>query len=722
MANIFKQNRDVTQHPNRNNFDLSYRSHSTFKFGYLYPVFKRKVVPGDSFRIRSAFDLKMHAIQFPVQSQIRAHMHFFYVRNKNLWEHFEDYMTGQPRNTPYVHPYIQVPDSDFKNGSIHDFLGVPTSAVTRQAIQKHFMYYGYNQFREGNFQPNQVNLFYSPTNLVGTTLSTAVTTTQGNSQYYALPFIVNSPVTQDFYLPSQSSIDSSFYRFLRSVIDKAVLSRVYYFVKDGSDYSYTSGSYFTFSEILDSNQNLIGFKLSSSDVDSLNQVISSYGSVAILISAPISDVADVFTPYLTPEYSPNIALLNGFVSAAGTYDYSQLGLDLYTNRIHLDALPYRAYESIYRAFYANDVWQPLVVNGEKEYNTFNTNRSDGADSTPYGLFKRNYELDFLTSALPSPQSGNAPLVGISALGNITVESEEGVTNAVADVDGNGNITGVSITSPLASVNHARTLMNIASLGMNINDFRNANALQKLLEQTMRSGYRYLNFTKGHYGVAPKDNVLGMPEFIGGYSRDVQVTTVVSGSDTFTGTYGKELGEYGGNGRVVGGSNHDISHFCDDHGWIIGVMCITPTPAYSQLLPKENICPRNYLDYYFPEMAQLGMQAIPYTEVCPIQAYIDYLQDNSKKLTDTFGYQRPNYDMVASVDEVHGDFRGSLKDYLINRQFDGRPELGSDFLQVNPEEINDIFINRNPYDDVFIGHLAFQVYAKRPVPRIHVPSL
>lgn len=95
-----------------------------------------------------------------------------------------------------------------------------------------------------------------------------------------------------------------------------------------------------------------------------------------------------------------------------------------------------------------------------------------------------------------------------------------------------------------------------------------------------------------------------------------------------------------------------------------------------------------------------------------------LNDSSKSLNDVFGYQRPNYDLVGSVDEVHGEFRGSLRHYLINRIFDGSPELGTKFLEIDPAEVNDVFVNQNPDDDVIIGHIRFKVNTKRPFPRVH----
>lgn len=711
MASIWKQNKDVTQKVKRNNHDLSFDNHCTMKLGYLYPVFKKFCVPGDSFRIRSAFDLKLMPLVFPLQSRMRAHLHFFYVRCKNVWPEIEDYLTGVPRRNPIIEPYITPSDDKVKTGSIYDFLGVPTTLVTREPVV-HF----YNSLHlfDGSFYP----LFYK--SLVdGIQISTRSEGMSGQLYLFEISDVLNSAI---FKLPSNSFVSS----YLQSLPLYSGMSFLYRTENDLSRY----GSLF-YSTETDFEGGIVKFSVSGDEdlfVSTVNDCVRAHGSCVVCLRSALSvSVPEPLDPFMPVDISSvNVSQVD--VPVAGFYEYSDLNLEFYRNKLHLKAMPFRAYEQCYRAYYANDILQPLIdENGDPQYNKFSTTTASGHDTTDYHLFKRNYELDFLTSAYPSPQAGPAPLVGISALGNITVEDENGITTAKAVVDENtGQITGISVTSPLASVEHGRTILNIAQLGMNINDFRNANALQRFLEQTMRSGYRYIDFIRGQWGVKPKDQALDMPEFIGGFSRDVSLQTVTSVADMATGSaddaLSKQLGGFAGSGRVLGGSEHAVSKFCDDYGYIIGIMCVTPTPAYSQLLDKQMIAGDNYLSFPFPEFNQLGMQPIPYKEVAPLQAYLDSLEDPSKSINDTFGYQRPNYDLVGSVDEVHGEFRSTLRHFLINRIFDGRPELGSKFIEIDPGEVNDVFVNQNPDDDVIIGHIRFKVDTKRPFPRIHMPSL
>lgn len=104
-----------------------------------------------------------------------------------------------------------------------------------------------------------------------------------------------------------------------------------------------------------------------------------------------------------------------------------------------------------------------------------------------------------------------------------------------------------------------------------------------------------------------------------------------------------------------------------------------------------------------------------SEVAPIQATVE------NKLNQTFGYQRPWYDYLASVDEVHGDFRTSLRDFVLSRVFATTPLLGKDFTTIRPDDLNHVFSVTTDTDKI-LGQVYFDVSAKRPIPMYGVPLL
>lgn len=716
MANVFKAQQKVNEHPNRNNFDLSFQNHLTMKFGTLYPVFCKEVVPGDSFRIETAFGLRFMPLVFPVQSRMRAHMHFFYVRNKNLWKNWQDWLSGLKDPNTHPHPYISgLNQSKFATSSIYDYLGVPTSLVSNDEIIS-FNLVGENATQVLKYRLSGDILPEVDFTSIATPVTSPVT---GNSFCYVSELTEFSTVHDDY--------SENYGKFLVYGFSERLLQLLFAnggnfklsFLDGDGKFLYLNDRAFVPFNFIGLSPDNYGFII---DDSSVTDIVNG----GELIRMVISFNSDNRDPYVG---SSPVSLFNLVSSQGGFTQYPDSGLSVYgdgSNQLKLNALPYRAYESVYNAFYRNTQNDPFVKDGEKVYNEYITNNGDGADDTDYHLFQRNYEMDFLTSSLPSPQQGVAPLVGMTALGDITIEDENGITTAHAEVDDSGTISKVVLTSPAASVDHARTAMNIASVGMNINDFRGTNALQRWLETNIRKGYRYIDFITGHFGKSPEYRELDMPEFIGGFSRDVNVGQITQTVDTYGMSgydSGSPLGSFAGQASVLGSSEHSVSHYCDDYGFIMGILCVTPEPAYSQLLPKMYLKERP-LDYYFPEFSQLGMQPVTYEEVMPLQSAVDSLSDASKRLTDTFGYQRPNYDLVANVDEVHGNFRGNLRNMVINRIFSHRPELGHEFLAIEPSEVNDIFAYTEDTqdNDPIIGQIVFKVHAKRPIPRVVIPNL
>ena len=125
---IFTQKSHQHEPVKRNTFDLSFNNNLTMDIGKLYPVFCKEVLPTDSFRIKPSFGLRLDPTVFPLQSKMRADLHFFYVRNRNLWENWQDYITAQLADG-HPFPYLDQPVDFFKTGSLADYLGIPTTIV-----------------------------------------------------------------------------------------------------------------------------------------------------------------------------------------------------------------------------------------------------------------------------------------------------------------------------------------------------------------------------------------------------------------------------------------------------------------------------------------------------------------------------------------------------------------------------------------------------------------
>ena len=96
-------------------------------------------------------------------------------------------------------------------------------------------------------------------------------------------------------------------------------------------------------------------------------------------------------------------------------------------QIKISAYACRAYEGIYNAYIRDNRNNPYYVNGQVQYNKWIPTYDGGADQNIYELHYANWEKDFLTTAVQSPQQGTAPLVGITTYTE-TVEttSDDGI--------------------------------------------------------------------------------------------------------------------------------------------------------------------------------------------------------------------------------------------------------------------------------------------------------
>lgn len=791
-TNPFTALKDFVDQPKRNTFDLSFQNNLTLQFGKLYPVFCKEVIPGDSFRISPTFGLRAMPMVFPVQTRMNANLHFFYVRNRNLWKDWPDFIGRTKKNL--VPPYLSPANAKrlcVTNG-LGDYFGCPTTISGGYGTVSHF---DYKSILLSDRQTDAGGLSYGNYPMVIASLTNdfpgrpGVTVSELISQDLStVRPTYNGSLSPVFDLHTVASFkDGSVNRYIISSVlnhardfsDSDAASTglgICFFVKIGNDFvrvacssnirttvSLTnydtwqglgSSTAFRIRKIEGNNADLyLDIDLASLGYDFyetpdstelirvtfdelLSSLISFYGTTEVRMS--IFGILPNSTATFYGFTPPMIRILpytnyRGPISMYYKYS-SSIPLDItafsdtqnpyHTGDLKISALPFRAYESIYNAFYRNQFNDPFKINGQIEYNKFITTDTGGPDSTMYDLFNRNWEMDFLTSAKQNPVDGDiTPLVGVTGAGTFTFQNSDGTQyNITPEYAQDGTtIVGLKTVEGTPENNSAiRRLMDMATVGISINDFRNVNALQRWLETNLRRGYRYKDQIMSHFGVDVKYDVLDMPEFIGGMSEPVMVNQISqtvdnSSNDSGNASFKDVLGSYAGQASVLAQSNHDISKYCDEHGFIIGILSITPVPNYSQLLPKLFL-KDNVLDYYFPEFGHIGNQPIPYSEVCPLESFAA-----GDRLTDVFGYQRAWYDLLASVDEVHGDFRTSLDGFLINRVFNGRPELGKDFIEVSNDEINNPF-SVTDTDTQFMGQIYFNVTAQRPIPKYGIPRL
>ena len=754
MANIFRKKDTYIDRVNRSTFDLSFVNNLTMKFGAITPVCLLPASFGDSFQINARFNLQLLPTVFPIQTQLNVRLHFVYVRTRTLWEDWMSFFGGDEtvtppwidptaEDTPQGHRQFNVSD-DLQTGTLADYLGVPTT-ITGAYGGSVTALRSEDLFNFKKIAPNsELPLAGTPIvndRIYGSLNSILSATVPFNKIFVTDPILVNSygyetprciciPYSVKYETPTQNvSISISLNRFglLRQMISDYTSNPIVGFaIYENESSPKLWSKFFTSSDIKDDVLTLsaaLGKPLSSftlcliiefrNEVYQKDYIRSFYepGSSITIVAGLTQefvkqlDSSPISVVYKSTEWTkPEAANCPFYTPASGSLP-----------AIPLSALPFRAYESYYNAFGRDVRNNPFIVDGKPEYNKYVPSTKGGSDTYKYQLHYANWEPDAYTTALQSPQAGVAPLVGITSLGEATFRDASGVEYhaQLETADDGDTVTGFQVKSSNAPTDVIHNLIGMATSGISISDFRNVNSLQRFLEIRMRQTPRYKNLVKGLFDVNLDYDELMMPEFLGGISDTIPVYKVTQ----TTPTEGNPLGSFAGQGSLQSGMRHIIRKYCPEEGYILGVMSVVPAANYSQLL-APHFTRMSLLDWHFPQFNNISYQPMLYKHLCPYQAYAV----NPANINNVFGYQRAYWDLISSFDEVHGEFRGSMRNFLINRVFDKAPELSRDFLLVNPDHVNDVFAMTSENGDKILGSIAFDITKKTTIPRNSIPHV
>lgn len=356
----------------------------------------------------------------------------------------------------------------------------------------------------------------------------------------------------------------------------------------------------------------------------------------------------------------------------------------------VNSLPFIAYYMIW-----NEYFRDQDLNEAIDLSTIT-----GAPSS-LSLLRPSWAKDYFTTARPWPQKGpdvSVP-VNLTAAGEPSItatttispsgyaplfqrynsQSPIGALRYTFDSPGESTITDSNLEDSITWLDpalSAQTAINYTSgnpeLGsVNINDLREAFALQRFEEHRSMFGSRYEDLLR-YLGVRPQDARLQLPEYLGGFSAPVQFSEVLqTSSDAERSGVGDMYGH--GIGATKG---RRIRRFIPEHGYVMSLLTVRPIPVYSQglerLWSKEN-----RFDFWQKEYEHIGQQEIHNSEV---YADGDTAQDKA-----TFGYQNRYDEYRRGVNVITGEFRTNQDYWTMARIFESRPTLNGDFVSCMPTD-------------------------------------
>lgn len=402
------------------------------------------------------------------------------------------------------------------------------------------------------------------------------------------------------------------------------------------------------------------------------------------------------------------SLKNTTDSATYTQQYIQ------NNVVNL--FPLLAYQKIYQDFFR---WSQWENSNPSSYNVdYYSGLSDSlvsslpASSSPYwksdtmfDLKYCNWNKDMLMGVLPNSQFGDIAVLDAAPTGSTgsadvllgnkdnysRVRIASGVTSTTAPVSFFAR--EASPTNPLPVGSILQVKLDTLKSQFTVLALRQAEALQRWKEISQSGDSDYREQIRKHFGVKLPQALSNMCTYIGGISRNLDISEVVNNNLAAEGDTAVIAG------KGVGAGNGSFTYTTDEHCVVMCIYHAVPLLDYSITGQDGQLLVTDAESLPIPEFDNIGMEVLPMTQIFNSSLATAFNLFNA-------GYNPRYFNWKTKLDVVNGAFTTTLKSWVSPvtesllsgwAQFGGstpdattKVTLNYKFFKVNPSVLNSIF--------------------------------
>lgn len=391
-------------------------------------------------------------------------------------------------------------------------------------------------------------------------------------------------------------------------------------------------------------------------------------------------------------------------------DYTQK----YVQNTYVNVFPLLTYQKIYQDFFRWSQWE-----NANPY-SYNVDYFSGVSSglissvpsssddywkspTMFDLRYCNWNKDMLMGVLPNSQFGDVAVIDLpSSVSNVQVADTAGALHPVgtASILNKGVATSpIGVYLPSGETIKAGTLLSV-----NVQDIaskftvlalRQAEALQRWKEISQSGDSDYREQIRKHFGVKLPQSLSNMCTYIGGISRNLDISEVVNNN------LAAEDGTAVIAGKGVGAGNGSFTYTTEEHCVVMCIYHAVPLLDYTITGQDGQLLVTDAESLPIPEFDNIGMEVLPMTQIF-----------NSPKasVVNLFnaGYNPRYFNWKTKLDVINGAFTTTLKSWvspvtasLLSGWFgfgyqegdvdeNTRVVLNYKFFKVNPSVLDPIF--------------------------------